>query len=334
MSRTLTGLLTIGVVGAAASVAAAAEGGLDPISHVVNHWTIKTDDGWWLWSSNQTMLVISGLVMLLLGPWLAREIGTGPEEEGHGRYTSKHPFAQLVEVIAVFLRDEISRPILGERTDRFMPFLWTLFFFILINNLLGLIPLVDVNMLLTPEMVKKEHWAIVGTTATQNAWVTGTLALVAFFVIQMAGIRELGLWGYLKHFTAGAPWYVAIIMVPIEIIGALVKPFALAIRLFANMTAGHTLMATLFGFVGFAIYLGLGVGMVAGVTVASAIASFALYFLEIFVAFLQAFIFMFLTVVFIGQLSHHDDHDHAHDDHAHEPSRAEPEISLAPAKLA
>ena len=111
---------------------------------------------------------------------------------------------------------------------------------------------------------------------------------------------------------------IALLVFVIEIVGHLIKPFALAVRLFANMVAGHTVMAALFG-------LGLGVlkdltGPEIGTVVGSA-AGFAFYFLELFVAFLQAFIFMFLTVVFLSLFNHHDDHE---DDHAHDAAEPSP----------
>jgi F-type H+-transporting ATPase subunit a len=127
-------------------------------------------------------------------------------------------------------------------------------------------------------------------------------------------------------------------MIPIEIVGTIIKPVALALRLFANMTAGHILMAVLFMFAvsGMALFIGEtvgpngevtrnmtvgGAGMGAVITAVSIIAAIAVYFLELFVAFLQAFVFMFLTAVFISQLSHHGDHEH-HEAHDHEHAHA------------
>ena len=278
----------------------------NPVDHVVNHYTVKVGD-WWIWSAQQTNLVISGVLMLVLGPWLVREIGTGSAEEGNERYVTKNVFAHMIEVIAIYLRDQVIRPMLHERTDRFIPFLWTLFFFILVNNLLGLVPLLDLWFVVTGEVSKS---APIGGTATQNIFVNAVLAAFAFLVINAAGIRELGVKGYLHHLTAGAPVFVWPLMVPIELLGTIIKPVALTIRLFANMTAGHILLATLFMFVGMAAKAGAGIAV--PVTIASAVGGIAIYFLEIFVAFLQAFIFMFLTAVFISQLSHH--HDEAHED--------------------
>jgi F-type H+-transporting ATPase subunit a len=203
-----------------------------------------------------------------------------------------------------------------------MPFLWTVFFFILVNNILGLVPLLDIHGLITPTLVHEKHIAYIGGTLTQNLFVTGALAVIAFFVINIEGIREMGLFQYLKHLTGGAPIFVWPILVPVEFIGIFVKPVALAIRLFANMTAGHILLATLLGFVGFAITESHSLLLGGTITIVSAGAAVAIYFLELFVAFLQAFVFMFLTAVFISMLTHHDEehaheHEHAQPAHAH-----------------
>ena len=129
--------------------------------------------------------------------------------------------------------------------------------------------------------------------------------------------------GYLKHLTAGTPVFLWPLMIPIEILGTIIKPVALALRLFANMTAGHILVAVLFMFavqgLGFLAEATVGKLVLGGVISGmSLVAAVAIYFLELFVAFLQAFVFMFLTTVFISQLSHHDEHEH-HDapDHEH-----------------
>ncbi|MBX3363202.1 MAG: F0F1 ATP synthase subunit A [Phycisphaeraceae bacterium] len=286
----------------------------NPVPHVLNHPTFITEGGVWLWSAHCTQLLLAGLVLLLVGPWVARQIRTGPESEGHKAYVTKNRFAHMIEVIAFYLRDKVVEPLLHERTNRFMPFLWTLFFFILVNNLIGLIPLLDINHLLFPGM-KKDHSAFIGGTATQNLWVTAMLATVSAIVINIAGIKELGLKGYLAHLTAGTKPPVSFLLIPIEIAGIFIKPVALAIRLFANMTAGHILLATLFMFCGLSWAGGAMVG--APVTLVSAVAAVAIMFLELFVAFLQAFVFMFLTTVFISMLSHHGDHEHGHAEAAH-----------------
>jgi F-type H+-transporting ATPase subunit a len=294
----------------------------DPVQHVINHATFINEDGWWLWSTAQTNMVITAAIMLFVGLFVAASVSTGQEGQGHARWVTNNRFAHMIEVICGYLRENTVRPLIGKRTNAMMPFLWTIFFFILVNNVLGLIPLLDFQNLiagkLSPEMVA-EHRAFIGGTATQSIWVTGALALISAIVINAAGIKELGLGGYLKHLTAEAPIFVWPIIIPIEIMGTFIKPIALAIRLFANMTAGHILVAVLLGFAakGFfsteSVVVGIPVGIV------SSLGIIAIYFLELFVAFLQAFVFMFLTTVFISLLEHHGDHDH---DTAHEIAEA------------
>jgi F-type H+-transporting ATPase subunit a len=285
----------------------------NPVDHVVNHPFFKVGE-YWVWSAHVGNLVLSAVIILILIPWFASRVATGPENLGASRYITRGRFAQFCEVIYLYIRDEVVKPVLGDRTQAFLPYLMTLFVFILVNNLLGLVPILDLVMLVNKDWAAN-HVSPVGGTATQNLYVTAALALIAFLVINIAGIRALGLGGYLKHLTCDTPPFMWPIIVPVEIIGTFIKPIALAMRLFANMTAGHILMATLFAFVGMAAKASLLVFL--PVTLLAGAGAVAFYFLELFVAFLQAFIFMFLTTVFIGQLSHH--HEHEHDDaHGHE----------------
>ncbi|MBS0195650.1 MAG: F0F1 ATP synthase subunit A [Planctomycetes bacterium] len=294
---------------------------MDPVAHVVNHPFLKSDSGLWLWSAQTGSLVLSAILTVIVLYWAAGKIATGPASEGTNRYVTRNPFAHAIEVICNYLRDTIARPLLGERTDRFIPFLWSVFFFILFNNILGLVPILDLIALVGPESWHHNHMAPVGGTATQNLFVTGALALTSALVINISGMRELGIGGYVKHLTAGTPAYLWPLMVPIELLSTFIKPVALALRLFANMTAGHILMAVLFGFAGMGLSGAMSYAVGAPVTLISCIANVLIYFLELFVAFLQAFVFMFLTTVFISQLSHH--HDHEHDDaHGHEHAHA------------
>lgn len=294
--------------------------GNSPLGHVKDHWVYRTPSGYWLWSAHVGMIVLSGILTILIFLFVGRKIATGPESQGTDRYVTKGAFAHMIEVICVYLRDVVVKPILGDRTDRFISFLWTLFFFILINNILGLMPIMDLIELVNHFLEKPgEHGGgiplFIGGTATANIWVTGALAIMSFFVINIAGMRELGVIGYLKHLTGGAPAYIAPIMVPVEIIGTFVKPFALMVRLFANMNGGHILLATLISmFVGMSFRLGVLPGT--AISLPSLALAFAIYFLEIFVAFIQSFIFMFLTAIFIGQLSHHGDEHHEEEGHA------------------
>ena len=139
----------------------------------------------------------------------------------------------------------------------------------------------------------------------------------------------MGIKGWLKHLTGGLlkeKWYiwpVLIMVVPVELVGHLIKPMALAIRLFANMVAGHTLMAVLLGFGATAAKGGSGAFGIGAITLVSGVAAVLITFLELFVGFLQAFIFMFLTAVFISMMSHHEEE--------HESSSAEAQLEPAQA---
>ena len=267
----------------------------NPLEHVLDKPVVLTEGGFWIISNNVINLFLSGALMLLIFPRITRDY-----REGKHIPTGTRNF---FEAILVYVREEIARPILGDETDRYIPFLWTLFFFILFNNLLGLIP-IDV---LTGWFMKPIHRHPLGGTATANIWVTGALAIIAFSVWQVNGIRANGLANYLKHFTGGAPLYMAPLMIPLEILGMFVKPFALAIRLFANMIAGHTVLAVLLMFTGMAFEAGAAIGW--GISIVVVLAGTAMMCLELFVAFLQTYIFVFLTTMFLGQLVIHE-HEH------------------------
>jgi F-type H+-transporting ATPase subunit a len=161
----------------------------------------------------------------------------------------------------------------------------------------------------------------VGGTATSNIAVTTTLAIVSFLVIQVHSFRELGILGWLDHLTCGLTKGSKgmLLIVPliflVELAGVFIKPAALAIRLYANMLGGHILMATLLLFGTQAMNAGLGPLGWGSITVVSGIFAVLLTFLELFVALLQAFIFMFLTAVFIS-LMNHEEHDEEHADEA------------------
>ena len=184
----------------------------------------------------------------------------------------------FIEMIIVFVRDELARKNIGKQGDRFVSYLLSTFFFILMCNLLGLVP-----------------W---GATATGNIGVTAALAGMAFLMIQWAGIREYGVIGHFKNLIPrGLPAWLLPIMIPVEILGMFTKPFALCIRLFANMTAGHVVILSLFGLI--FILKQVWVGVVLSVP-------FALFIngIEILVGVLQAYIFTMLTSLFIGMSAH------------------------------
>ena len=197
-------------------------------------------------------------------------------------------FAGAIEAMVLFVRSEIAIANIGHDGAKFAPFILTLFFFILVSNLMGLFP-----------------W---GSTPTGNLAVTGALALLAFVVIEVSGFIKLGPKGYLQTIFPSLPGLsgpaavaMSIAMAPIEILGKLVKPFALAVRLFGNMTAGHFVILSLFGIIFLFGSLpvwnwGIGTITVALVT--------GIMLLELIVALLQAYVFALLTSVFIGLMQH------------------------------
>lgn len=300
------------------------------------------------------MVLVAAALCLLLFPTLARRYARSQLEPSAPR-----GWSNFFEAMMQFIRQDVARPVLGHRTDAYIPFLWSLFFFILFCNLLGMIPLDSIIYLVSGRTI--QH---VGGTATGNLAVTGGLALCALFAIHGCGVREVyrqlvsGTYGHHEHHNehddashahahepgehhgalahhgpasrgwspgaaalAAAPLYLwnfaphvlkpgpqagpvsrlltnvadvlmwALLLI-LEFIGAIVKPFALMVRLFANMIAGHIVLASIMGiifvsgsyFVGGAVALGCA----------------ALNLLELFVAFLQAYIFTFLTTLFIG----------------------------------
>ena len=157
-----------------------------------------------------------------------------------------------------------------------------------------------------------------GGTATANLAVTLGLALLSFIAIQYQGFRSLGVKGWMSHLSGGAPLYLLPIMLPVELLGLFIKPVALAIRLFANMVAGHTLLAVIASFGTMAMMATENWLTSGSISILAIIAAVPISFLELFVAFLQAFIFMFLTTVFIGQMTHHHE-DHEEHDEPHAP---------------
>lgn len=177
-------------------------------------------------------------------------------------------FANLVEVLVVFVRDDIAKPSIGEDYRRFMPFLLTLFFFVLISNYMGLLP-----------------W---GLSITGNINVTAGLALITFVIVHISSRKTY--WGHL--FFPDVPLWLYPIMVPVEVLGVFTKPFALAIRLFANMTGGHLVIFTFIGL----IFI-LNTHFVAFASIPLAL---FVYALELIVGFIQAYIFAMLSAVYIG----------------------------------
>lgn len=225
-------------------------------------------------SKHSVYLVLAATLVLLVFTLTARSV-----KRAHAAGKPARGFAGAMEAVTLYIRNEVILPNVGHHGEGFVPLLLTVFFFVLTCNLLGLLP-----------------W---GATATGNIAVTATLALITFFTIELAGMKALGFAGYMHtifFIPPGLPTILKpvmlIIMTPVEIIGKLSKPFALAVRLFANMTAGHVLVLALIG-----LPFALQTIWVSPVSTAMAT---AIMLLELFVAFLQAFVFTLLSSVFIG----------------------------------
>ncbi len=275
----------------------------NPLEHVVQHPLVErpahlgplTPNGTITVFSDQiAMLALAGVLLVALVPMLVRR------RRGKVGIDAMVPTgaANGLEAVCEYLRKEVAEPALHEHTDRFIKYIWSAFFFVLTVNILGLLPIPVVSNLFGTHL---------GGTATGNIWVTATLAIVTMVMMVVNGVR-LGGKAYFAHFCPGPLW-MSPLLVPVEIIGLFAKVFALAVRLFANMIAGHILLAVLLSFIMAAGAQSTGLGLGVGVLVVSA--SVAINFLELFVAFLQAFIFTFLTTLFIGMsvVFHHDDHD-------------------------
>ncbi len=253
-----------------------------------------------LLSNHVIMQIIAVLILVLVIPRFARVRRRGDELA----HLTPYGFNNFIESICVYFRETVARPVLGEHTDRFIPYVWTAFFYILTVNLLGLLPLEPLTRRAVRGVFPDAHHGI-GGSATGSLWVTGTLAGCTLVMIVVNGFRYNGL-EFVKHFFQG-PIYIAPLIAFLEVIGIVAKCFALMVRLFANMVAGHVLLAVLLSFIG-ASSVALGAGAATGIGIVVVLVSVAFNMLEIFVAFLQAFIFTFLTTLFIGQavVIHHE----------------------------
>lgn len=288
-----------------------------PLDHVVQHpFTQFTVDFPWgkspftLFSDHIIMQIIAGIMTFLV----MRIAAKYPKHGDDIRQITPRGFNNFIEVICEYLRKHVAEPALGPHTDRFVPYLWTAFFFILFSNLLGIIPSEPLTRYLFFHDSTWTHGHGIGGTSTGNIFVTATLAVLTLLMIVFNGLRLQGM-TYVKHFFQG-PFPISLLIAFLEVISLIFKSFALAMRLFANMVAGHVLLAVLLGFIATAATaLGAGVGF--GIAFVVVLASVAISCLELFVAFLQAFIFTFLTAMFIGQaVNIHHDHDHD-EEHEH-----------------
>ncbi|MDX1438560.1 MAG: F0F1 ATP synthase subunit A [Rubricoccaceae bacterium] len=237
--------------------------------------------------TRHTMFMMLAALMLLLiflplGARYRRGVGRTSKPKGR--------LQNAMEALVIYVREEIAKPTMGDKYARYMPYLLTAFFFILFGNLLGLFPF--------------------GATMTSNIAVTAVLAAFTFVVTQFAGTKDY--WGHIFN-PPGVPFLVKFIMVPIEFLGIFTKPFALAIRLFANMTAGHLVILSLIGLIfSFAQIFGSAAGW--GTSIAAVPMTVFVYCLEILIAFIQAYVFTILSALFIGMAAADHEH-HGHDDH-------------------
>lgn len=235
-------------------------------------------------TKNVLCLLLSVVILLVLMTGVAKKY------KQNGINKAPTGFQNALEPIIGFIQDNVAKPNLGSKYLKFMPLLLTLFFFIWVNNLLGLLPF--------------------GFNLTGNIAVTLLLALV-FFVVMLINSNKY-FWGHILN-PPGVPTGIKFILVPIEILSnLLIKPAALAIRLFANIFAGHTIILSII----LLIFIFSALSKIAGIAFVPVSVGFAIFmfFLELLVAAIQAFIFTNLTAVFIGQAieEHHHDDDHGH----------------------
>ena len=222
-------------------------------------------------TKNVLMIIITGIIMLLLFVGLAKSFSKGPIAKGAGRF---------LEPIVVYIRDDIARPNIGEANyKKYMPYLLTVFFFVWFLNLFGLTPL--------------------GVNVTGNIAVTFALAIITFIITQFSGNKN-----YWKHifWMPGVPVPMKFILAPIELLGVFIKPFALMIRLYANIMAGHVVLMSIIGLV-FIFQNWIGGAL-------SLFLAFFLSIIELLVAALQAYIFTLLSALYFGFAV--EEHDEAH----------------------
>lgn len=258
------------------------------VKETIGEKVVSTDAAETVYDFSLTRNVVQMILALALLVWLLISIANA-YAKGLGVKTAPKGKQNLMEPIITFVRDEVAVPNLGHKAMKYLPYLLTVFFFILINNIIGLIP---------------------GTAnVTGNIAFTAVLGLISFIVILASSNKHY--WLHIFN-PPGVPLGVKFILVPVEFLSVFIKPFALIIRLFANMVAGHIiiicLISLIFIFAQLNQYAGWGASPLAiGFTI-------FIYFIEVLVAFLQAFIFTVLTAVFIGQAI---EGDHSHEEAAH-----------------
>ncbi len=237
-----------------------------------------------------TKNVTSMAIVLAFLSWLFLSVARAAKRNEGKAPTGLQNF---MEPFVAFIQDEVAIPFLGEKSDKFLPFLLAIFFFILGLNLFGQIPFFG------------------GSNVTGNLAVTAVLAIITFIVTNINGNRDY--WGHL--FTApGTPWFVKLILVPVELMGLLIKPITLMLRLFANITAGHMVILIFVSFIFIFGKSGESIPGAMGGVVGAGLLTLFMMAIELVVAFVQAFVFTILTASYIGAATeeHHHDDAHAH----------------------
>jgi F-type H+-transporting ATPase subunit a len=225
-------------------------------------------------------MLISAFLLLFIFIGVARKYAKNPNSAPTG-------FQSAIEPLILMIQEDVAKPMLGKKYLKFLPYLLTLFFFIWINNLLGLIP--------------------GGANLTGNTSVTAVLAGVTFFCIMAFSNKHY--WGHIFAMP-GVPKFVLIILTPVEILGIFIKPFALMIRLFANILAGHMIILTVVGLIFITAEMSRGLGM--GTAVFSLVFGVFMFSIELLVAFVQAYIFTTLSALFISEAVAEHHHEEAH----------------------
>ncbi|MBV6405914.1 MAG: ATP synthase subunit a [Flavobacteriales bacterium] len=217
-----------------------------------------------------TMIVVSALLL-----WVFISVA-----RAYGRRAGQAPtgLQNLVEPIILFVRDDVAKSAIGHKYEKYLPYLLTAFFFIFFGNLLGLVPFFPG-----------------GANLTGNIAVTGVLALITFIIVTVNGNRH-----YWQHIFAmpGVPGWVLAILTPVEVLGMFLKPFVLMIRLFANITAGHIIALSFYSLIFVFGETSAGAGY--GVAIGSWAFTVFMFMLELLVAFIQAYVFTFLSAMYIG----------------------------------
>lgn len=244
----------------------------DPIQHVFGH--IRGHEGFlgpWHTNTHMVMSVLASVLLLLVFIGFARRM------RSRGPRAPEGPLDNLLESFIVFIRDEVVKPNMGPHAEHYAPFLLSVFFFILFGNLMGLMPVL--------------------AAPTSSISITAALALATFAYGAFQGVKAQGLGHYLQNLApAGVPGFVLVILYPIEILGLVIKHAVLAVRLFFNMMAGHLVIG---------ILLALPALMhIRAVAAPSYALASGLMLLELFVAFLQAYVFTMLASLFIGAQVH------------------------------